>query len=83
MGISFDARKCVQTVTHVPRLNCYLCVQTVPYAKDNLVTVRGGIAEGDPCGGGHLHSHQGREEVVMSAIVSWNKTRKVERLIGE
>ena len=30
MGISFNARQCVQTVTHVPRLNCYLCVQTVP-----------------------------------------------------
>src|SRR3990172_3096647 len=37
MGISFDARKCVQTVTHVPRLNCYLCVQTVPFGA---LTVR-------------------------------------------
>jgi hypothetical protein len=53
------------------------------YAKDNLVTVRGGIPDGDPCGGGHLHSHQGREEVVVKAIIAWIKTRQVDRLIGE
>ncbi len=53
------------------------------YARDNLVTVRGGIAEGDPCGGGNLHSHQGREEVVVREIVSWIKTGKVDRFIGE
>ncbi len=53
------------------------------YAKDNLVTVRGGIAEGDPCGVGHLHSHQGREEPVMKAIVKWIKTGQVDAVIGE
>lgn len=53
------------------------------YAKDNLVTVRGGIAEGDPCGRGHLHSHQGREEHVIRAIISWIKTKNVDGLIGE
>lgn len=53
------------------------------YAKDNLVTVRGGIAEGDPCGGGHLHSHQGREEVVVNAIIRWIKTKQVDRFVGE
>jgi pimeloyl-ACP methyl ester carboxylesterase len=53
------------------------------YAKDNLVTVRGGIEEGDPCGGGHLHSYQGREELVMRSIISWIKTKKVDSLIGE
>lgn len=53
------------------------------YAGDNLVTVRGGIAEGDPCGAGNLHSHQGREEVVVREIVSWIKTGKVDRVIGE
>lgn len=53
------------------------------YATDNLVTVRGGIEEGDPCGGGHLHSHQGREELVMRAIISWIKTKKVDSVIGE
>ena len=47
------------------------------------MTVRGGIAEGDPCGGGHLHSNQGREEVVAKAILEWIKTRKVEKLIGD
>lgn len=53
------------------------------YARDNLVTVRGGIAEGDPCGGGHLHSYQGREEVVVKAVIHWIKTGKVESVVGE
>ena len=53
------------------------------YAGENLVTVRGGVAEGDPCGGGHLHSHQGHEERVVRSIISWMKTGKVDRLIGE
>jgi hypothetical protein len=53
------------------------------YAGDNLVTVRGGIAEGDPCGAGNLHSHQGNEEAVVRAIVAWIKTGKVERFVGQ
>ena len=53
------------------------------YAGENLVTVHGGVAEGDPCGAGHLHSHQGREELVVRSIISWIKTNKVDRLIGE
>jgi hypothetical protein len=53
------------------------------YAGENLVTVRGGVPEGDPCGGTHLHSYQGREQLVVRAIISWIKTRKVDRLIGE
>jgi poly(3-hydroxybutyrate) depolymerase len=53
------------------------------YAGENLVTVRGGVPEGDPCGGAHLHSYQGREELVVRSIISWIKTRKVDRLIGE
>jgi hypothetical protein len=53
------------------------------YAGENLVTVRGGVPEGDPCGGAHLHSYQGREEIVVRSIISWIKTRKVDRLIGE
>lgn len=53
------------------------------YAGDNLVTVRGGVPGGDPCGGTHLHSYQGREELVVRSIVSWIKTKRVDRLIGE
>ncbi len=52
------------------------------YAGENLVTVRGGVPEGDPCGAGHLHSHQGNEEVVVRSIITWIKTGKVDRLIG-
>jgi hypothetical protein len=52
------------------------------YAGDKLVTVHGGVPEGDPCGGGHLHSHQGNEEAVVRAIIEWIKTGKVERDVG-
>lgn len=52
------------------------------YAGENLVTVHGGVREGDPCGGGHLHSHQGNEEPVVRAIIAWIKTGKVERDVG-
>ena len=53
------------------------------YAGENLVTVRGGTPEGDPCEGIHLHSYRGRERVVVGAIITWIKTGKVERLVGE
>ena len=53
------------------------------YAGENLLTVRGGVPEGDPCGARHLHSFQGREELVVRSIISWIKTKKVDRLIGE
>jgi len=53
------------------------------YAGENLVTVRGGVPGGDPCGGTHLHSYHGREELVVRSIISWIKTKKVDRLIGE
>jgi len=52
------------------------------YAGDHLVTVRGGVPEGDPCGAGHLHSHQGNEEAVVRAIIAWIKTGKTEPLVG-
>ena len=53
------------------------------YAQDNLVTVRGGLPEGEPCGVGHLHSHQGREDVAIAAVITWIKTGKVEPVVGE
>jgi len=53
------------------------------YAGENLVTVRGGVGTGDPCGAAHLHSYQGREELVVRSIISWIKTKKVDRLIGD
>ncbi|HWI15952.1 MAG TPA: alpha/beta fold hydrolase [Burkholderiales bacterium] len=53
------------------------------YAGDRLATVRGGVGTGDPCGGRHLHSYQGREEPVVRAIVAWIKTGKIEPYVGE
>jgi len=53
------------------------------YAGDNLMTVRGGVPGGDPCGAAHLHGYQGREELVVRSIISWIKTGKVERFVGE
>lgn len=52
------------------------------YAKDNLVTVRGGSRNGDPCGGGHLHSYEGRETEVSKAIIAWISDREVRALVG-
>lgn len=59
------------------------CSVVRAYAGNNLVTVRGGSTTGVPCGGTHLHSHEGREKLVVRAIISWIKTKKVEHLIGE
>lgn len=53
------------------------------YAGNNLTTVIGGAAEGDPCGSGHLHSHQGRETLVVKTVIAWIKTKTVVPLIGE
>lgn len=58
----------------------YYAVQD--YAGDNLVTVRGGSPEGDPCRI-HLHSFQGREDVVAQAIIKWINTGEVEKEVGE
>lgn len=83
----FDYKAIAAPVLHVH--NEYDACWATPYsavkayAGENLVTVRGGTPEGDPCGGTHLHSYLGREEVVVRAIITWIKTRKVERLVGE
>lgn len=52
------------------------------YAGNNLLTVRGGTPEGNPCGGGHLHSYQGIEDIVARAIGAWIKTGKTESAVG-
>lgn len=52
------------------------------YAGENLVTVRGGNPEGDPCRI-HLHSYDGRENVVAQSIIKWIKTKEVDKVVGE
>lgn len=52
------------------------------YAGDNLISVRGGNPEGDPCRI-HLHSYDGREDVVAKSIIKWIKTKEVDKVIGE
>lgn len=54
--------------------------QLVP---DKLITVKGGIAEGDPCGGGHLHSYQGKWPEVLDSIYKWIKTREISPYVGD
>jgi hypothetical protein len=44
--------------------------------------VRGGNPEGDPCRI-HLHSFDGRQEVVAKSIIKWIKTREIDRVVGE
>ena len=53
------------------------------YAVDNLVTVRGGTADGDPCGGTHLHSYLDREPHAMRAIVRWIRSGTVDAVAGD
>ena len=84
-GFAYDAIAAPMLHVHNENDACpstpYAAVKA--YARDNLVTVRGGVPSGDPCGGTHLHSYQGREDVVVRAIISWIKTGKVDRLVGE
>ena len=58
----------------------YAPIQAVAGAR--LTTVRGGVAEGDPCGGGHLHSYQGRELVVLEAMANWILTGQRVEFVG-
>jgi hypothetical protein len=53
------------------------------YSKNNLITVKGGIPNGDVCGGGNYHSFEGREEVSSRAIIQWIKTGQVQSSVGE
>ena len=85
LGFAYDA--IAAPVLHVHNEND-ACTATPystvkDYAGENLLTVRGGAPTGDPCGGTHLHSYQGREEVVVRAIIAWIKTGRVDRLVGE
>jgi len=63
------------------RFSPYAGVKDISGVK--LITVRGGSAEGDPCGGGHLHSYQGRETAVVRAIIGWMKTGQHQVTVGE
>ncbi len=63
------------------RSNPYAAVKA--YAGDKLVTVRGGLAQGDPCGGGHLHSFEGRDAEVAQVIADWVLRRKLDPVVGQ
>ncbi len=52
-------------------------------AGSRLITLRGGTPEGDPCGGGHYHSYQGRELEALNAIAHWVLTGEVIPFAGE
>jgi len=52
------------------------------YASGNLVSVRGGRRNGDPCGGTHLHSYEGRETEASEAIIAWIRQREVRAAVG-
>jgi hypothetical protein len=52
------------------------------YAGEQLLTVRGGRNDGEPCGATHFHSFHGREAAVGRAIVGWIKTRRTPREVG-
>lgn len=51
------------------------------YAKDNLVTVRGGGQSGPVCGGANRHSFEGRQRGVSRAIVRWISAGTVQSAV--
>ena len=51
------------------------------YAKDNLVTVRGGGQSGHICGGANRHSFEGRQRGVSRAIMQWMTTGTVQAVV--
>jgi len=53
------------------------------YAHGNLLTVRGGMADGAVCFGRHHHSYQDREEIVVRSVISWVKGRGIDQVVGE
>ena len=85
LGFSYDSIAAPVLHVHnqgdICRDTPYLAVKQ--YAGDNLMTVVGGVGHGDPCGATNLHSYEGREQVVVRGIISWIKTGKVERVVGE
>jgi len=83
----FPVEKIKAPVLHIHNENdaCrFTPYQTVRnYSKNNLVTVRGGVPEGDPCGGRHYHSYAGREVAVGDAIIVWINKSEVRTIVGE
>lgn len=84
---SFDMKSLkaqVLNVHHGDDACAYTPYSTVQkYSQNNLITVRGGLPNGDVCGGGHYHSYEGREEAASKAIIQWIKTGRVQSSVGE
>jgi predicted alpha/beta hydrolase family esterase len=59
----------------------YVPIQTV--AGTQLITVRGGTPQGDPCGAGHFHSYQGRELAVLDAVARWITSDEITLFAGD
>lgn len=86
LGSEFPRRAAGMPMLHLHHEND--ACQSTPYdfvrrySRNNLVTVRGGLTNGDPCGGTHLHSFEGRENEAGAAVITWIKTGKVETYAG-
>ena len=84
---SFDMSQLKSPVLNIHHENDQ-CIST-PYSRvksysvNNLITVRGGVGTGDVCGGTHLHSMGGREEVATKAIIKWIKTAQIDEVVGD
>jgi len=74
----------VLNIHHVDDRCAYTPYATVAaYSNNNLVTVHGGQGQGEVCGGTHLHSMGGREEIATQAVIAWIKTGRVQTNIGQ
>lgn len=71
LNIAHEADQCPSTP--------YFIVKN--YAKDNLVTVKGGSTNGPVCGGANHHSFEGRQRGVSRAIVKWITTGEVQAVV--
>ena len=86
-AMRIDLKSIKTPMLHIHHLNdrCRITPYSTvkDYAEGNIVTVRGGKTNGDPCGGTHYHSYEGRESEASSAIIKWIQTREVLQFSGE
>jgi hypothetical protein len=73
-GFDYSAIKPRQLFVHHEDDGCFLCsyraAQQIAAGHD-LITVRGGMARGNPCGAKGHHGFYGQDQAVVAAIKAW------------
>lgn len=83
-SVKLDQIKMPMVHVHHANDRCWSTPYSVvkDYAGKNLISVYGGGTSGDPCGGQHYHSYEGREAAVSKALIRWIRTGEVQEVIG-